>query len=183
MKTINRCLIAFMMFFAAALYAEDGVKDLVNTCVACHGAEGISANDLWPDLAGQQTDYLAAEMKAFRDGKRVDPLMSASMYGFSDEQILSMANYYADLAPVRQTATTINEAGRNVRARCVSCHGMTGNTVTSLWPNLAGQKTGYLKKQLMDFKNGTRKGPLMEVIAKELSDEEIANVAEYFSQI
>ena len=46
------------------------------TCAGCHGAAGISANPLWPNLAGQQQAYLVKQMKAFRDGTRKDPMMS-----------------------------------------------------------------------------------------------------------
>ncbi len=42
-------------------------KSKSTVCAACHGAEGISANDLWPNLAGQKPGYLTKQMKAFRD--------------------------------------------------------------------------------------------------------------------
>ncbi len=45
------------------------------TCAGCHGAAGVSANPLWPNLAGQQDAYLVKQLKAFRDGGRQDPMM------------------------------------------------------------------------------------------------------------
>lgn len=183
MKNITWSLVATMILLASAINAEEAPAALTASCIACHGAKGISANDQWPNLAGQQEVYLINEMNAFRDGKRVDPLMSVNLRGFSDTQIEAVANYYSGLPAVQQETASVNEVGKNIRARCISCHGMTGNTVTSSWPNIAGQKNAYLRKQLMDFKTGARKGPVMEVIASELSDEEITDVAEYFSQI
>ena len=59
---------------------------------------------------------------------------------------------------------------------------MNGITVSSIWANLAGQKEGYLKKQLLDYKYGRREHPIMQVIAGELSDQQIADVAKYYSQ-
>ena len=67
------------------------------TCVACHGANGISNNDLWPNLAGQKAGYLAQQMKAFRDGQRQNPMMSPMVAGLSDEDIANIAAYYASL--------------------------------------------------------------------------------------
>lgn len=152
-------------------------------CTACHGINGISNNTMWPNLAAQQPDYLVKQMKDFRDGVREDITMPAALLsGLSDEQLTDLATYYAGLNPATPAPVEEGEPGKHVRANCVSCHGMTGVTVTSIWPNLAAQKEGYLKKQLMDYKSGVRTHPIMEVIANELTDEQIADVAKYYSQ-
>lgn len=67
------------------------------TCAACHGAEGISANDLWPNLAGQKPGYLTKQMKAFRDGDRKDPLMSPMAATLTDEDIANLSAYFSSL--------------------------------------------------------------------------------------
>ena len=72
---------------------------------------------------------------------------------------------------------------KNVRAYCISCHGKHGITVNEEWPNLAGQQKDYLQKQLLAFRDGTRNGPIMQVIAKELNEAQIEAVAEYYSQL
>ena len=51
------------------------------------------------------------------------------------------------------------------------------------WPNLAGQKAGYLKKQLQDIKTGKRQDPMMSAMAKPLSQADIDNLAAYFSSL
>jgi len=66
-------------------------------CAACHGAAGISANGMWPNLAGQKETYLAKQMKAFRDGDRKDPMMAPMASGLSDDDIANLAAYYASL--------------------------------------------------------------------------------------
>ncbi|MBR9910078.1 MAG: cytochrome c4 [Gammaproteobacteria bacterium] len=157
---------------------------LSQTCVACHGANGMSANPLWPNLAGQRQGYLISEMQAFRDGTRKDPLMSPMAANLSDGQIEALADYYSSMEPpTPEPAVAVNEDGQRVRALCISCHGKYGKTVNTEWPNLAGQQAQYLQKQLLAFKNDQRKGSLMNVIAKELTDQQIADVAEYYSQI
>ena len=72
-------------------------KAKAGTCASCHGAEGISANSLWPNLAGQQEQYLVKQLKAFRDGERTDPLMSPMAKNLSDEDIDDLSAYYASL--------------------------------------------------------------------------------------
>ena len=67
------------------------------TCAACHGPNGISPNDLWPNLAGQKAGYLAVQMKAFRDGKRADPMMAPMAASLSDADIADLAAFYASL--------------------------------------------------------------------------------------
>lgn len=66
-------------------------------------------------------------------------------------------------------------------AICFSCHGGNGISMSGNWPNLAGQKQPYLIKQLKDFRSGKRKDPMMEPLAKDLSDDQIAKIAGYFS--
>ncbi|MFB3100844.1 MAG: cytochrome c [Gammaproteobacteria bacterium] len=66
-------------------------------CAACHGAEGISPTDIWPNLAGQKMGYLIKQLKAFRDGDRKDPVMSPMATGLSDDDIANLAAYYSSL--------------------------------------------------------------------------------------
>ena len=65
------------------------------TCVACHGPTGVSSNPLWPNLAGQHEQYLAKQIKAFRDGTRSDPLMAPMVAALTDEDIANLAAYFA----------------------------------------------------------------------------------------
>ena len=67
------------------------------TCAGCHGAAGISANPVWPNLAGQKDAYLVKQMKAFRDGKRSDPMMSPMAKPLSDADIDNLAAYFSSM--------------------------------------------------------------------------------------
>ncbi len=66
-------------------------------CAACHGAEGVSPNDLWPNLAGQKPGYIIKQIKAFKDGSRKDPMMSPMAAPLSDEDIAHLAAYFSSL--------------------------------------------------------------------------------------
>lgn len=72
-------------------------------------------------------------------------------------------------------------AGKAKSATCAGCHGPAGISNNPLWPNLAGQKEAYLVKQMKAFRDGTRTDPMMAPMAKPLTDEDIANLATYYS--
>ncbi|MGZ8189670.1 MAG: c-type cytochrome [Methylococcaceae bacterium] len=73
-------------------------------------------------------------------------------------------------------------AGKEKAQTCSSCHGEDGNSVVSTFPKLAQQHSSYLIKQLQAFKNGSRKDPMMSGMAMGLSDEDMADLAEYYSE-
>jgi cytochrome c553 len=173
------------LLFATGLIAEErSVTDLVQTCAACHGKDGISPLDNSPHLAGQQAGYLATQLKAFREGKRSDPLMTAAAKGLSDRETKALADYYANMdSKVLGTQENPGGAGQHVSARCVACHGMRGRTVNQEWPNIAGQKRSYIVKQLQQYRDGSRASIHMAEIAKELTDQQIEDVAEFYSQL
>ncbi|WP_416306566.1 c-type cytochrome [Neptunicella sp. SCSIO 80796] len=75
------------------------------------------------------------------------------------------------------------DAGKSKSATCTACHGSNGISVIPMYPNLAGQKQDYLKKQLKDFRDGIRKDPVMGAMAKGLSDTDIDNLAAYYSSL
>ena len=73
------------------------------------------------------------------------------------------------------------EAGQAKAATCSACHGMDGNSLNPEWPNLAGQGEPYIVRQLQAFKAGQRQNVLMSPMAAILSDEDMADLAAYFS--
>jgi len=76
------------------------------------------------------------------------------------------------------------EAGKAlVESRCSFCHGMNGKSSSPLIPNHRGQKSLYFIKQLKAFKDGSRKDPIMNVQAANLTEQDMENVAAYFSSL
>jgi cytochrome c553 len=65
--------------------------------------------------------------------------------------------------------------------QCFACHGADGISKMPDAPNLAGQNEAYLVKALNDFKSGKRENEMMSLMAKGLSDEDIAQLAAYYS--
>jgi len=67
------------------------------SCAGCHGAAGISAVPMYPNLAGQKEAYLVKQMKAFKTKTRTDPTMNAMAAPLSDADMANIAAYFSSL--------------------------------------------------------------------------------------
>lgn len=72
------------------------------------------------------------------------------------------------------------KAGETKAATCGACHGTKGISSNTLWPNLAGQQEGYLVKSITDFRDEVRVEVTMAPFVKDLTDQDIADLAAYF---
>ena len=66
-------------------------------CAGCHGAAGVSAVPIYPNLAGQKEAYLVSQLKAFKDGSRVNAIMAPMAKPLSDADIANLAAYFSSL--------------------------------------------------------------------------------------
>jgi len=73
------------------------------------------------------------------------------------------------------------DAGRKKAEVCVACHGPNGNSVQLQYPVLAGQTPRYIYLQLKDFKEGRRSEPQMDAFLKDLSRQDMFDIAAYFA--
>lgn len=85
------------------------------------------------------------------------------------------------LASFAATTGNAKAAEPIVTQVCAACHNMDGNSAIATNPNLAGMNAEYLYKQLSEFKSGTRKGTVMPGMVASLSDDDMKNLAAYFS--
>lgn len=92
---------AYLATLSADTVAAGGVSgsslEAAQTCVACHGQNGISMSPAWPTLAGQHEDYLEHALKQYRDGSRENVVMGALVADMSDETVAELAAYFASL--------------------------------------------------------------------------------------
>jgi len=97
MKSLFFALVATLFFLSSSAMAGDVAAGKAKSaiCASCHGADGVSLNPLWPNLAGQKEQYLVKQIKAFRDGTRNDPMMAPMVASLSDDDIANLAAYYA----------------------------------------------------------------------------------------
>ncbi|MDQ7090324.1 MAG: c-type cytochrome [Methylococcales bacterium] len=92
------------------------------------------------------------------------------LFGLSIVTLFSPSLYAADAS-----------AGEKKSVMCANCHGEKGISTSFVFPNLAGQKAGYIAAQLRAFKKGTRTNSMMQPFAKKLSTDDINNLAAFFA--
>lgn len=80
---------------AAAKPSASAGKAISGMCAACHGSNGIATNTSYPNLAGQNYEYLLQQLKAFKSGQRKNPMMHGMVNGLSLKQMKDIAAYYA----------------------------------------------------------------------------------------
>src|SRR5260221_11620035 len=66
-------------------------------CQACHGANGNSTNPEWPSLAGIGADYIAEQLKNFKEGKRTNPVMKPNAMTLSADDMADLGTYFDSL--------------------------------------------------------------------------------------
>ena len=175
--------------------SADAGKARALTCTACHGPEGNSASPMWPNIAGQNAPYLLAQLKAFKDGSRVDPLMSSQAMLLSDEDMANLAVYFESLPAAAQALAdeSLFERGEALyrggnkedeASACLACHGPTGRgNPAAKYPALHGQHAAYTAKQLNAYADGARttdgKTHMMRDIAANLDKDDIAALSSY----
>ena len=85
-------------------------------------------------------------------------------------------------APVALQAKGNAAAGQEKAKVCEACHGLTGESVDPIYPNLAGQYKSYLKQALSDYRSGSRTNAIMAGFAKTLSNQDIEDLSAWFSE-
>lgn len=169
-------------------------------CAGCHGPDGNAPNPAWPKLAGQQAVYLSKQLRDFQTGRRTNPVMAPMAMAVPPPAVDQVAAYFASL-PIRPGGPAAGdpERGRQLYLEgrpenkvlpCVSCHGLRGEGfpvgVEGGFPALGGQHAAYLEQQLRAFRDGSRANDwqgIMQLVARGLSDRDIADVAAYLAAL
>ena len=168
---------------------------VASTCNNCHGVNGVSADAAFPNLAGHSAAAIYKQLEDFKSGRRNAAVMGVFVNPLSPQQLLDLAAHYAALPkPFVGTSATAGKADARARtlaevgaplrgiAPCSACHGPLGLTTGA--PTLHGQQRAYLEQQLLAFKAGGRHNDIseqMRTVARQLSGEEIAALAAYYS--
>ena len=155
-----------------------------DACVGCHGGDGMSANPIWPNLAGQHAAYLIEALKAYKSGARDNPMMAATAKSLTDSDMREVAAHFASLKMKTGSARSNDAAfaaGKAKAAACAGCHGADGVSGNPSWPSLARQQKDYLVAALRAYRDGTRKHDVMGGMAKTLSDADVDALASYYS--
>jgi len=182
---------------------------LRKTCIACHGRNGQHAIIDYPNLAGQDAKYMIAQVKYILSGKRVGSLdgsgnpRTQGMRGalvtsegemrISTDEVKQIVSWLAKLEPAKVVAPKqpfdpekIKQGANLFKKKCRVCHGKNGTKPRKGYPYLAGQKASYLMVQVKDIRDKKRtsgKSKMMTGIVRKLTDEQIAMISNYLSQV
>jgi cytochrome c553 len=176
----------------------DAKRTAAEVCASCHGPGGHSTTAAFPRLAGQTKEYLTAQLKAFRDRSRGDPMAQAFMWGMAaqlnDDAIAALAAYYAEQKPspgragdakLIREGQAIFEGGipASQVVPCATCH-QSDARGKEAFPMLAGQHADYLVKQLALFKSELRTGAnaaIMHGVSAGMTFDQMQAVAAYLA--
>ncbi len=163
-------------------------------CAACHGPDGNAIAVIYPKLAGQPAQYIVKQLKNFKTGDRVNPIMGPYAAALSESDMENVAAYFAKQSvkpAMAKIALDKNVLGQKIyRAgladkgvpACAACHGPAGAGLPAQYPALGGQWPEYSAAQLTAFHDGVRhNGPMMLTISQRMSDSEIKAVSDYMA--
>lgn len=159
------------------------------TCVTCHGVDtNRPISPAYPKLGGQSEEYLLAQMKDFRDGKRTNgqaPVMKALMATITDEEMVTLAKWMSEQKLEHTSPEDHQGAAAFMAKGCIACHGADAKTpLMPLYPNLLGQSKDYIANQMKDIKSGARHNGMtavMKGIMAGVTDDEIQAISEWLS--
>jgi cytochrome c553 len=122
---------------------------------------------------------MVAALKEYQDGNRAHATMHAQAVTLKPEELADVAAFLAgtELKAGSRPLGTAPKASQT----CVACHGNDGVGIMPEYPNLAGQHEDYLANSLRAYKTGVRKNPIMAGMAAPLTEQDIRELAKYYS--
>ena len=190
---------------APAVRAETPLAEAV-PCLPCHSRAGMRERPQVPSILGQDARYLIHQITAFQRQfaprasgflrlERKHPVMSTQAPKVAHADIGLVADHFASQACVNAWEL---DGGRTrplpqplLANRCFLCHGQAGRSRHAFVPSLAGQRRDYLRKQILSFRDTRRtdlsqKGAarvhnMMTRQGAQLTDEQVATLADYFA--
>ncbi|HEX4914778.1 MAG TPA: c-type cytochrome [Vicinamibacterales bacterium] len=164
-----------------------GARLAAARCVSCHSStETIHAT--LPLLEGQPKVAFIAQWRAFRERKRIAPVMVSLAEELSEQDVDDLAEHYAALLPPRVSESSGSDAGRALadRLRCADCHGPTFQGTNAGAARLAGQKARYTVWSLQMMRSGARShgaAAKPDPLLADLSNQEIDSLAAHFASL
>ena len=156
-------------------------KAAAGACAGCHGESGVASDPANPSLAGQDAQYLASALQAYKDGTRKDEAMKGLAAGLDDKAMKNLAAFYASQQPqapkVRKPLSLAE-----LTERCDRCHGVNGNSIDPLVPAIAAQRADWLEPVLNAYRTGARKSAAMAAMSSVMSESEVKELAAHYSR-
>lgn len=163
------------------------------SCFLCHGVKGESTSEIFPRLAGQNAEYIAKQLEAYKAGARKSTAMNDMSAKLTPAEMLALGKYYEkmDLPREEPKEPQLAAMGHYIYHNgnkftgvpaCVACHGQNAEGAANL-PRLSRQFSSYLEHQLKMFnkRDRTNDNAVMHVVAEKMTQLEMHAVSEYLS--
>lgn len=166
-------------------------------CIACHGADGNTANaTLYPNLAGQAPAYIELQLTNFKSGERPNPIMKGISASLKPSEMHDLGVYFGAMKarPQPSQDKALEARGRDIFSKgsaagapaCASCHGAQGHGQSD-FPRIASQPATYTLEQLHVYHDVPKfNNPLamtMKSVAVKLSEDEMKAVSAYVATL
>ena len=183
----------------------DKGKALAESCKSCHGDKGQGMKEetrddeilpAIPALAGQVATYTYKQLRDYLSGSRSHVQMTGVAKGLSEQDAADLAVWFGSLPRAENKSGNEKLAraekmveqgdGKRILPPCFVCHGSKGQGEKQDIPALAGQQVNYFTRTLLEYKNGQRHNDVysrMRLIAQQLSEDEIKELALYYQQL
>ena len=178
-------LAVFMGAGAPALAQTMPLKERIEQCGACHGADGNSQLDNIPSLAGQPEFFIINQLILMREGVRPIEQMTPFVKELVDSELQALATHFNKLKPrleggAPDPALVQRGQAMSTRLRCGSCHNQDLSGDQQM-PRLAKQRIDYMAAALKDYRDNKRKGAdtAMTAVIFGLNDADIDALAHY----
>lgn len=153
-------------------------------CAECHGPVPTTPlQEAVPKLRGQHAEYVVSALEDYAGGARTHAAMSKIAAALTLQDKEDIAAYIARFELTKFPIPSGDQPTPLERKLevCRSCHGERGNNFTPDTPRLIGQDERYLRKALIEYRNGTRKNLSMAYVLRNLSDQDVAEMAAYYA--
>lgn len=180
----------FRAVYANAADIAEGKRVAENTCLRCHGANGISTTRGVPHLAGQRAAYLHLQLRSYQKSAHPQSQMAGAVRFLRDDALVNVAAYYSTLEPPRPAPGAAKAApidadpvqlGKAAATACGGCHGENGVSSMPGTPSLAGLDPKAFAAAMSAYKSGDRKSDMMKGFAAGMTEPVINNVALYYA--
>ena len=182
-SSIAATILALVAFAAQADGNPARGEKLAYACLGCHGIEHYkNAYPAYsvPKLAGQNPAYIVAALAEYQSGSRPHPTMRGFASSLTAEDRADVAAFFTGQVPPATGPEPVGTAPPQAEP-CAACHGRNGQGTTPDYPNIGGQHADYIAHALNAYRLGKRNHPVMSAFAKQLTQEDIEVLAEYFS--
>ncbi len=153
-------------------------EPLSAVCGGCHGSHGVSTDSATPSVAGQDPQYLAESIKAYRNNRKHEAMQRA-VAAVSDKDIENIVAFY--VVQKSKAAESGQTLVQELTDKCNRCHSPDVNNPAMAIPNIRGQDKDYLIMALRSYRDDRRESSVMHKMSLPYGDAIIESISSFYA--